>query len=383
MKLRTHQARFIEQNPDRALLYWTPRSGKSLAAKLWIEHERRSDAQVVVCKKSNKKDWVGYCPSATVLTKEEFKKTSHTIERCSAIVVDEAHAFFAPLFIPKERSGMAESLYNFIRTHDPHVLLLSGTPLTNKPASLHTMLCYIGRVFEWKVFREKYYSLEYRPFLPRPAWMPKKKWRHRADRILRKYADTVTLEECAPYLPPVTEEIIPVTPGVYQYAEDEDESWVKDHRAEQYEKGKALRELGEKYRKLIVVCKYIEQMEDLAKQLARDKPVYVLNGKTKDQEGTIKAAQEEPDCYFIVQESMGEGWEGYFFDALVFASMGHRWISWQQMYSRLVSLDHVKPRIYYYLLAEGDSWDRNIYHYVVEEGRDFTAPTKKTEQQGA
>lgn len=380
MELRTHQARFLEQNPDHALLYWTPRAGKSLAAKLWIEHPRRNRYQVVVCKKSNKKEWQGYCPDADVYTKEEFKKVSHTIHTCSAVVVDEAHAFAAPLFIPKERSALAESLYEFIKRHDPHVLLLTGTPLTNKPASLHTLLTYIGHYFDWKRFREKFYSLESRPFLPRPAWMPKKKWRKRANLGLLKYADTVTLEECAPYLPRVIEEIIDVAPCTYAYEPDEDENWVKDHRAEQYEKGKALRTLGERYRKLVVVCKYIEQMESLEKILSKDKPVYVLNGKTKDQEGTIKAAQDEPDCYLLVQAAMGEGWDAWMFDAMVFASMDHRWISWEQMYARLVSLDHVKPRIYYYLIAEGDSLDRKIYHYVVEEGRDFTLPTKKAQE---
>lgn len=371
MQLREHQARFVERNPDREILNWCPRAGKSLAAKLWIEHPRRNKAQVVVCKKSNKKEWQEYCPDAQVYTKEEFKKVAHTIERCSALVVDEVHNFGAPLFIPKERSALAEALYEFIRRLDPHVLLLTGTPLTNKPASLHTLLTYSGKFIDWKKFRERYYSLENRPFLPRPAWLPIKKWRHRANRILTKHTDTVTLEECAPYLPPVTEEIIPVESGVYQYADDEDENWVKVHRAEQYEKAKVLRDLGERYRKLVVVCKYIEQMEDLEKKLSKDKPVYVLNGKTKDQEGTIKAAQEEPDCYLIVQAAMGEGWDAYMFDAMVFASMDHRWISWEQMYSRLVSLDHVKPRIYYYLIAKGESWDRAIYNYVVGEGKDF------------
>lgn len=391
MELRKHQADFLDKNPDRALLYWCMRAGKSLAAKLWIEHPRRNTAQVVVCKKSNKKEWKGYCPNATVLSKEEFKRDAHTIDSCSAIIVDEAHHFAAPLFVPRERSALAESLYNFINQHDPHVLLLTGTPLTNKPASLHTLLCYIGHVFEWKLFRDKYYRLQHLPFLPHPAWMPIRKWRHRADRFLHKYADTVTLEECAPYLPPVTEEVIQVTPGKYPYAEDEDESWVKDHRGEQYEKVKVLRELGEKYRKLIVVCKYIEQMEDLEKKLSKQKPVYVLNGKTKDQEGTIKEAQEDPDCFLLVQAAMGEGYEGYMFDAMVFASMDHRWINYQQMYSRLVSLDHVKPRMYYFLLAKGArdtrsddkrSWDRKIYRYVVEESRDFTAPTKKDINKG-
>ena len=56
---------------------------------------------------------------------------------------------------------------------------------------------------------------------------------------------------------------------------------------------------------------------------------------------------------------------------MIFASIGHAVIDIQQMKGRLTSVDHPKPCIYYWLLAEGKSWDRKIYTDVVENGIDF------------
>lgn len=371
MILRPHQQRFVDVNPDRAMLYWTPRAGKSLAAARWSESISRSGRVVVVCKKSNKKEWQRYCRRATVFTKEEFKKYGEIISECSAIIVDEIHHHLAPLHITKERSAQAEALYNFLRKHRPHFLGLSGTPMTNKPASVHTLLTYLGVAPPWKEFQKQFYSLEFLPYLPRPAWMPKKGWRAEAQRLLEQHTDVVTLEEIAPYLPEEIHEVIKVKAGKYAYGEDEERCWTKDHRAEQYNKAEAIR--GLELRKAIIVCKYTEQIEDLANKLKRDKPVYILNGQTKNQEQTIKDAQDDPSCYLIVQAAMGEGYNGHQFDAMVFASMDHRFISYQQMKARLVSLDHPKPRVYYYLLSDG-KFDVLIHSYVVKDGVDAPTP---------
>ena len=376
VKPRKHQERFLNNNPDHAVLFWTPRAGKSYAAEKWMDHPVRNKYQIVVCKKSNKSEWQERCQYASVYTKEEFKTHCETIHNCSAIVVDELHHHLSPLFIPKERSAQAEALYNFLRKHRPHFLGLTGTPLTNKPASLHTLLVYINHYVDWKKkFRPMFYSLEYRPYLPRPAWLPKKGWRKKAMKALYKYTDVVTLKEIAPDLPEEIIEIVETKAGKYPYQEDEDENWMKDHQAEQYNKASVIKEL--ELPKAIIVCKYTAQIDELAKKLKGQKPVYILDGRTKNQAKTIKDAQEEVDCYLIVQAQCGEGFDGYHFDVMVFASMGHRVIDWDQMRMRLFSVDHQKPRIYYYLISDG-KWDRAIYKSVIEDNKDFNLPYVKT-----
>jgi superfamily II DNA or RNA helicase len=373
MELHPHQKRAVERNGNYELWCWATRTGKTAPACLWSNNETRNANSIVVCLKSNKRSWQKQAPHATVYTKEEFKKVWETIDTPSSIVVDEAHFFASPLFV-RGRSQLATALYSFIKKWpDMHVLLLSATPIRNDPSSLHTLLCYIRVLYKWEDWRAEFYNLEYKPYLPRPAWMPRKDWRIRIRAYLEKYADIVTLADVVANLPPETHEVIRVKTGKYEYKEDEDKRWTTEHLHEQSEKHKVIKELGDKYRKLIIVCKYTEQILDLEKKLKTQKPVFVLSGQTKDQEKTIEAAQASDDCYLIMQASMGAGFDGVAFDAMVFASMDHAYVSYVQAIGRLHHTIHIKPAIYYYLLSTGShGWDKKVYDAVVQSHHDFT-----------
>ena len=367
--LRPHQRRIVETNPQKALLVHEMRTGKSLIAKLWLEHPSRNQNPYVVCLKQNKKDWLELCPTATVYTKEEFKKYRSLIKNPTAIVIDEAHNFAAPLFITKKRSQLVEAMYSLVKQNpEMDVLLLTATPLSNDPASLHTLLTFIGHYIDWKEYQRQFYTLEYKPFLPRPAFFPIKDWRAKANEILTKYADIVSLADCVDFLPPVIEEIIRVKTPPRPYADDEDYHWTKDHLHEQSLKLPEIRKVGSGYRKVILVCHYTAQIDELQKELSKDRPVYVLDGRSKDPSTVKRMAQEDTDCYFIVQAAMGFGWDGYMFGCMVLVSMAHRQINYTQMLGRLTSVDHPKPCVYYYLL--GGKWDGIIYK-TLKEGEDF------------
>jgi superfamily II DNA or RNA helicase len=346
------------------------RTGKSLPAKLWSEHPSRNTKAVIVCLKANKQQWVELCPSAIVVTKEEFKKRWKEFSDATALVIDEAHNFAAPLFITKKRSQLVEALYGLIKNNrNMHVLLLTGTPLTNDPASIHTLLTYVGHYRDWKEFQREFYTLEYKPFLPRPAFFPVKHWRHMANKLVMQYCDVVTLADCVESLPSFEDIVIKVKSDKKEYAEDEEYHWTKDHKHEQYAKLDAIKDLGNGYRKVILVCHYTEQIDYLADKLKNDKPVFVLDGRTKNQGQTIKDAQESPDAYLIVQAKIGMGWDGYMFDCLVFVSMAHRVIDHTQMKARLTNVDIPKPQVFYYML--GGRWDTHIYNSIMA-GEDFS-----------
>lgn len=367
--LRPHQQRLLDENPNHALLVHEMRTGKSLIGKNWTEHPSRSGHAIVVCLKQNKREWVDLCPYATVYTKEEFKKHHATIKNPTCILVDEAHNFAAPLYRAKKRSQLAESLFKFIQKHQGiHVLLLTATPLTNDPASLHTLLTYLGKYCDWKNYQKRFYTLEHKPFLAYPAWFPKQNWRKEANEILKKHADIVSLADCVDSLPPETHEIRTVKGGKYEYAEDEERHWTKDHQAEQYNKVKTIKEIGDGYRKVILVCHYTAQIDELSTQLSTHKPVFVLDGRTKDPHQVKLDAQQADDCYFIVQAKMGFGWDGYMFGCMVFVSYAHRQIDYTQMLGRLTSVDNPKPRVYYSLI--GGKWDKLI-HDTLLRGEDF------------
>lgn len=345
--------------------------GKSLAGEEWIKHPNRGGNKYIICLKKNKKEWVERCPTATVLTKEEFRKDPTVIKNPTALLIDEQHHFHSPLFIAKKRSQLAGALYTIVKNNpNMHLMGLTGTPLTNDPASIHTLLVYLGKYIPWGEFQDRFYELKYMPFLPRPAYFPIKHWREPANELLRKYTDIVSLRDCVDWLPPETVEIVNVKTKPREYAEDEEYHWTKNHKHEQTEKHKVISEIGEGYRKVMVVCHYTEQIEELTKKLKGQKPVFVLNGQTKDQAKQIKEAQDSSDCYFVVQAACGEGFDGYQFDAMVFASMAHRVTHHTQMKARLDTLekDKMKPKVYIYLI--GGKWDKHIYDSVME-GEDF------------
>lgn len=357
MILRKHQKRILELNPDKALLCWEMRTGKSLPASIWTN--QRGNNGIIVCPKQLKKDWEKLNPEAYVLSKEEFKKKWTDIVNPTSLVIDEAHTFGSALFT-KQRSQLSTAMYNFIKQNPQlPVLLLTATPIRNDPSSLHTLLCFIGLYIPWPKWRDRFYSLESRPYMPRMAYFPKQGWQKDIKTILEKYADIVSLKDCVDYLPEVTKEIVKIKSP--KFIKDDEYHWTKEHLNEQTNKADYIKTLG--YRKIIVVCHYTAQIDELKKTLSKEREVFVLDGRTKNADEVKKQAQESDECYFIVQASMGFGFDGYMFGALVFVSMSHKSLDHTQMLGRLTNIDEPKPQFFYYLI--GGRWDKRIYDSIL------------------
>jgi superfamily II DNA or RNA helicase len=107
---------------------------------------------------------------------------------------------------------------------------------------------------------------------------------------------------------------------------------------------------------------------DLEKKLSRDRTVYVLDGRTKHPERTIADAEDSPECYFIIQASVGAGFELPSFAVMVFASQGYSVRNWTQMIGRIKRINSLKPTKYFYLL--GGRCDKMIYDNI-KAGKDF------------
>lgn len=364
-----HQKRFIKQNPDRAILAWEMRTGKTDAGAAWIDNKRRGVNTFIICPKQVKKDWIKRKTRAIVLTKEEFKKYDFKMPP-TAIVVDEAHYFASALFLRKGngRSQLSEKLYTLVKKNpEMHVLLLTATPIRQDAWSLHTLLCYIGEYYDWKEWRERFFDLTRLPFLAWPIYVPKATWRIDIRPYIRKHCNIISLRDIVDDLPAMIPEFISVKHAQpYKPPEDEVVTWVDEHRYEQEGKYKEILKLG--YRKVLVVANYTAQIDELKSHLEKDRPVFILDGRTKDADAVKNAAQEADDCYFIVQSSMGFGFDGWMFGAIVFASMSHSCLNHTQMLGRLRHLEHLKTVNAYYLI--GGRWDKRIYD-TIEKGKDF------------
>ena len=373
-----HQQRIIDLNPRKILLDWETRSGKSLPASVWVNMLCRSERAYIICKKQDKKDWEAIAGEAKVLTKEEFKKVD--IINPTALVVDEAHFFGSALFVRrgKGRSQLAEKLYRLCKTYpEMDIMLLTATPIRNDAWSYHTLLCYLGVYYDWKVWRNEFFELKQQHYLPRmpwmragevpTAWFPKEDWRMRIRKYRESHGDIVLFKDVVEELPPAKETIIKIKHKPYKQPEDEVVTWVHEHKYEQGGKAAEIMALG--FNKVIVVAHYTSQIDQLTKELsAEGRIVYVLDGRTRDADAVKKAAQASAECYFIVQASMGSGFDGWMFGAIVFASMSHSYVNYKQMLGRLLHPKHMKGINYYYLI--GGRWDQRIFE-TVQAGKDF------------
>lgn len=364
MKPLPHQQKFLDTNPRKTLLNWEMRCGKSFPAAIWVDMPCRSGNTYIICKKKNKESWKDFNTKATVLTKEEFKKAD--IVNPTAIVIDEIHWFGSSPF-QKGRSDLSTKLYNLVKEHpNCDILGLSATMVGQNPWRLHTLLCYVGIYYDWKKWRETFFELKRMPFLAFPSWFPKKDWRSGVEKIRDKHCDTLALKDIINDLPPAETKIIRIKQKKYNKPKDEIVTWVHEHRYEQTNKVKEILDLD--YKKLIIVVNYLSQIDELAKELAKEKPVYVVDGRTTSSEDVIKQAQESDECYLIVQSGCGEGWDGWMFGAMVFVSMSHSCTNHTQMLGRQRHPQHLKITETYYIL--GGRWDERIYNTILE-GENF------------
>jgi superfamily II DNA or RNA helicase len=365
--LYKHQQLFKDTklNQDKILLCWEGGLGKTIGACLWLAHGRDEDALVISPKRVLKKwedELKKWNTKATVLSKENFKKTP--IKKWSAIVVDEADEFGSPLFT-KGRSQLSTALYNLIKEYpDTPVLLATATPIRSSPANLHSLLCYLGHFIEWKKWRATFYSLEYRPYLPRPAWMPKPDWRMRIRPLLEQQAEIKLLKDCIDDVPAVAEEVVTLK----RQPQIVEGNFFDRHRLEQEDKLKEILDIAKEYRKVLVVAFYVEQVESLANSLRKDRETFMVHGSVKKQEEILKEANESDECFLVIQASLGAGFDADTFSCVVFASMSYKVRDFVQMKYRVRRIHALHPVVYYYII--GGNCDDAVYK-TIQKGRDF------------
>lgn len=379
MKPLSHQVKLITGYPDKGFLVWEGGVGKTVGACLWL-HDGRDDDALVVCPKKIVLKWQkalkDWDTKATVISKEEFKKDEYyTTHKWSAKVIDEADEFASPLFVAKKRSQLSASMYELtVKYPDMPTLLLTATPIRSNPWNLHTLLTFYGRYIDWIDWRKEFFEIKYPGdpqyrYLTRPAYIPRHDWRSRVRIVLEKYADIVLLRDCVDELPKETEERVKVTTPKYIKKFD-DKPFFDEHRWEQQNKAKEIIEKGKEFRKILVVAYYREQIDQLERELSKDRETFAIHGgiNSDKQEPIIEQAQESDECYFIVQASIGAGFDADKFSCVIFASMSYAVRDFAQMKYRVRRINNLHPVIYYYLI--GGRCDSAILENV-EKGKEF------------
>lgn len=364
-----HQVKYAQGYKDKEIVCHETGTGKTVCACVWLRDGRDSNA-LVICPKRVINKWSDelkkWQTTATVVSKELFKKMPK--KKWSAVVVDEAADFASPLFT-KGRSQLSTALYELLKAYDTPVLLLSATPIRSNPYNLHSLLCFKGHYIDWKTWRSKFFTLEYRPFMSRPAYFPVSDWRTKIRPILEKHADIVLLKDCVDVLPPVEEKTVITQSSPFKSTAIEPKTrFVEEHKHEQKGKVEKILEIAKGYRKVLVVAYYVDQIEELKKELSKERLTYAVHGQTKNQESILKEANTVDECFLIVEAQLGVGWDGDSFSCVVFTSMAYGVYYYTQLKGRVRRIHNLHPVVYYYLI--GGKADKAVYENI-KLGKDF------------
>lgn len=364
------QTKFLSERNDRAMLCCEAGTGKSHTAGEWLKLHGRNERPVIFCPKQIVADWQARAHTKDVFTPQTILKVPLPVKP-TAIIVDEADAFAAPLFVAQKRSKCAEKLYHYIKQNpQAHVLLLTATPVRSTPWNLHTLLTYMGRYIPFKAWRDRFFVLENMPYLPRPAYMPRKGWQKMMQEFIDAHATVVLMRDMVAELPPETYQVVRLPAPKYERNSEWEaaKQFVADHLLEQESKLKEIQAIAKDYRKVVLVAHYREQIDTLTKKLQNEREIFVLDGRTNTPETVIAAAEASDECYFIVQASVGAGFEIPSFSCMIFVSQSYSVRNYVQMKARIRRINALKPVIYYHLLA--GRCDNMIYESI-QTGKDF------------
>lgn len=374
-KLYAHQERFNKANPDRALLVWETGVGKTVSACVWM-NRRHPTKFLVVCPKGivdkwkkDLKEWK--VKNAHVATRDEVKKID--LSKYGGLVLDEAQDFASPLF-DKSRSQRAEVIYKYIKTHpEAYVLLLTATPVRSTPWNIHTLACYLGQYWDVRNYRDHFFFMTDK--FGRLHYEKKDGWQKMIRPFVERISDIVLMSDCVD-IPTQHHQVIRIPWTTKQeneleaqmYAEPTAE-WHARHRLEQGKpKWDKLKELLDGYRKAIVVCHYRSQIDDYVEKIGDERLTFVLDGRTKNQHEVIEGAKSADDCVFIIQASMGAGFDAGEFSVVIFASMSFRYVDHVQMKGRVKRINNLHENTFIYLLAGKN--DKAVYD-TIQENKDF------------
>ena len=371
--LYPHQQRFIDSNPNRALLVWEMQTGKTLAACEWIKL-RPEVRMLVSCPKSIVGKWKRELKEAgakaDVCSRDEIKKID--LRNYGGLVLDEAQDFFSPAFT-KQRSARTTAVYNYVLSHPmADILLLSATPIRSTAWNCHTAACFLGKFWPVKEFRDKFFYMT--DMFGRYHYEPTRSWRTDIRPYLESIADIVLAKDVAE-IPKHEHETITIPWDKRQeeslknkYLEPAAEFNAR-RRAEQSDgKWRELKKLIDGYRKVMVIVYFKDQIEDYVKKIGSDREVFVLSGDTKDQDAVIEAAKASDDCVFIVQASMGAGFSASEFSVMIFASLSYKYVDYIQATGRMNSIANLHSNKYVYLI--GGKTDADVYKTILS-GNDF------------
>lgn len=367
--LYPHQQRIIDALPTRKILAWATSLGKTRAL---IELAKKAHSTpLIICPKSIKARWTRDFPTATVVTKEEFRRDWSKLPWFDAVIVDEVHAFSG-------FSLMSKALQAYLKKRRPSFVWgASATPWRSTPWNVYNLAKIMGAEWGYTKFRDSFFRTQY--FGTRCVWVPKEDdaTRTRLVNALSKFCDIVSAEEAG--MPPedvFEEELFTLTAeqkkAIKDIALTESNPVVrygKEHQIAQghlkgtefeasrtykNEKTDRILELAQEHPSMVIFARYTGQIELIADALKKKgHTVFTMTGTTKDRDKLIQDVENAKECILIVQTALGEGFEVPRFDFAIFASLPFSYVEFAQCIGRASRVNVPKRRTYVTFTVEG------------------------------
>lgn len=386
-----HQRKLIDAFPRKHVLVWGTGTGKTRTS---IELAKKAVAPfIVICPKALKGNWKNEIKKwggqeALVLSKEEFRRDFEKIGYYKCIIVDEAHHFFGM------NSAMSRTLLKYIKTHNPpHLYLLTATPYRSSPWDIYRMCEIMGRKMNYLSFRREFFVEVRMGYRMVPIARNDIDWK--LSELVRMVGSTVSLEDCVDVPEQVFETryfeltknqevainmLTDIQPVVRFTKEHQiaggtlkGDGYTEDHVIVS-DKMHHMLDMVETSNRMIVVCRYNNEINVLTEQIQRRYPgihVAKITGEVSGEErhATIEYLKHASNYVLLVNAACSEGWELPDCPLMVFYSYDFALKNYIQLLGRIQRIHNIKKNTYLSLVVKG-TIDERIFTTITVKKMD-------------
>lgn len=374
VKLRDYQQKVVNESKNMWGLWFKMRVGKTPTA-IRLATSRVENA-LVVCPKQLTEQWKREIElwndkdnfKFEVISKETFRRDWDKIEYKEAVIIDESHRAFG-----NYKSKLYKAGTNYIKKHHIQYLwLLTGTPRTASSWSVYSYGKLVGKDWKWRDWKNFFfYDVKMgNRIVPLP--------RNGMDDILLKLlrdigtvidlkdiADVPDDEDIMEYFDlnslqkrtiKELDDLLPITR--YTHIHELESGVLKSNGYSEElqidcQKDKRLEELVEENDKIIIVSRYLLQIDKYEK-LLKDcgKKIFIIRGGTKMPASEIAVEAEKCDkAIMLIQSDTCDGYSLKSFNFAIFASLSYSFVNYDQIRHRMKATDKTTPNTYIHLMT--------------------------------
>jgi len=388
--LYRHQQELVDLAPKKYLLHHECGTGKSLTAiKLC---DKLCKTVLVICPKSIKDQWIENIKELSdnpegykVLTKEEFKKQHKDLETMQGIIWDEIH------YAANYKSQIHKATMAYIKRVKPECIYgLTATVYLSSAWNIYSVAHILGHDWNWMKFKREFFF----DIKMGSKTIPKQREgiEPKIAILVNELGNTVRMDECVDIPEQVFEtETFDLTPSQKKAIKEVKETevnhivrWTKTHQIcggslkgdgytkDQFfknEKIARLKDLASAHKKLVVVCRYNNEIDYIVDELGMDYEILKIRGSTKDRHRVVEAANDFDECIVLVNAACSEGYELPTFPLMIFYSYDFSLKNYLQMIGRIQRINKIKKNVYLSLIVKG-TIDEDVFN-CIKRKKDF------------